>query len=89
MNWTVSCFNLRVFLLCLWAVVSTLAGSGSAGFADGAGAQAAFKSPHGVAVDAAGNVFVADASNHLIRKVTPAGGTRDLLHSFPICDSVF
>ncbi len=40
---------------------------------DGSGTQAAFNSPHGVAVDTRGNVFVGDSGNHLIRKVTPAG----------------
>ena len=54
-------------------VVSTLAGSGTGGFADGAGAQAQFYNPGGVAVDGAGNVYVADGSNHRIRKVTAAG----------------
>ncbi len=52
--------------------VTTLAG-GAAGYADGVGAQARFRNPIGVAVDSAGNVFVADYSNHRIRKVTPGG----------------
>jgi NHL repeat len=51
----------------------TLAGSGSAGYADGVGAAARFSSPHDVAADASGNVYVADTGNHCIRKVTPAG----------------
>jgi sugar lactone lactonase YvrE len=55
-------------------VVTTLAGSpGSRGSADGAGTDARFNSPEGVAVDGAGNVFVADFGNHTIRKITPAG----------------
>ena len=55
-------------------VVTTLAGfSGSAGAADGTGSAARFYYPNGVAVDSAGNVYVADTSNHIIRKVTPAG----------------
>ena len=55
-------------------VVSTLAGlAGSSGSADGTGANARFHYPSGVAVDSAGNVYVADTDNHTIRKITPAG----------------
>ena len=54
-------------------VVTTLAGSGAVGSTDGAGAAARFRYPCGVAVDAGGNVFVADQHNHKIRKVSPAG----------------
>ncbi len=59
-------------------VVTTLAGSGVAGFADGQGAAAQFSSPDGVAVDSAGNVYVADTSNHRIRKITPSGSVSTL-----------
>jgi DNA-binding beta-propeller fold protein YncE len=52
--------------------VTTLAG-GPVGHADGQGAAARFNTPRGVAVDPAGNVFVADASGHRIRKVAPDG----------------
>lgn len=59
--------------------VSTLAGkAGSAGSADGAGATARFSSPSGVAVDAAGTLYVTDAGNHTIRKITPAGAVTTL-----------
>jgi hypothetical protein len=55
-------------------VVTTLAGlAGSPGTADGVGSAARFNSPEGVAVDAAGNVYVADTTSNTIRKVTPAG----------------
>lgn len=51
--------------------VSTLAGSRTEGFANGFGAMASFNSPLGVAVDSSGNVYVADAGNNAIRKITP------------------
>jgi sugar lactone lactonase YvrE len=54
-------------------VVSTLAGTGAVGFANGAGASATFFDPWGVAVDSAGNVYVADTGNNVIRKITAAG----------------
>jgi sugar lactone lactonase YvrE len=54
--------------------VTTLAGSADhSDSLDGVGAAASFAQPHGVAVDAAGNVYVADTGNNLIRKITPAG----------------
>jgi sugar lactone lactonase YvrE len=55
-------------------VVTTLAGPpGSLGSADGTGSASRFRYPWGVAVDNAGNVYVADTSNHTIRNVTPTG----------------
>ena len=54
-------------------VVTTLAGSGSVGDTNGPAATARFYWPTGVAVDAAGTVYVADRGNHLIRQISPAG----------------
>lgn len=54
--------------------VTTLAGqAGATGSADGSGSAARFRDPWSVAVDAAGNVYVADRFNGTIRRVTPAG----------------
>jgi sugar lactone lactonase YvrE len=60
-------------------VVSTLAGlAGSSGSADGAGSAARFYFPNGVAVDNAGNLYVADSQNYTVRKITPAGAVSTL-----------
>jgi sugar lactone lactonase YvrE len=54
--------------------VETLAGSGTAGFADGTAKTASFNNPQGVALDAKGNLWVADAGNHTIRRINLATG---------------
>ncbi len=56
-----------------WLVV-TLAGTGSAGAADGRGNVATFNSPNFIATDASRNVYVADSSNNKVREITPALG---------------
>jgi hypothetical protein len=52
---------------------STLAGNAGFGRTDGTGSSARFYGPRAVAVDSAGNIYVADFGNNSIRKVTPAG----------------
>jgi len=60
-------------------VVTTLAGlGGSHGSANGTGPAARFSGPSGVALDDAGNVYVTDAGNSTIRKVTPTGSVTTL-----------
>ena len=54
-------------------MVTTIGGlAGTNGSTDGSGSEARFNSPEGLAVDANGFVYVADASNHTIRKGNPA-----------------
>ena len=55
--------------------VYTIAGlAGVAGTNNGTGANALFNNPHGIAVDANTNLFVADMNNHVIRMLSPNGG---------------
>jgi RHS repeat-associated protein len=61
--------NSRIRLISPQGAVMTLAGGGHEGFADGAAAQALFKQPGGIAVDASGVIFVADTKNNVIRKI--------------------
>lgn len=51
-------------------VVTTIAGTGQSGNSDGSGSRSTFNNPVGLAVDAAGNIYVADAGANNIRKIT-------------------
>jgi len=54
-------------------MVSSFVGNTTGGFANGTGGAASFSSMQGIAIDAAGNLYVADSGNQAIRKVTPGG----------------
>jgi hypothetical protein len=54
-------------------VVTTFAGSGTAGFVNATGTSAQFNQPMGLAIDGSNNIYVADYGNHSIRKITSAG----------------
>jgi uncharacterized protein (TIGR03437 family) len=56
-------------------IISTVAGNGANTFSGDGGpaSSAALNSPEGLATDAAGNLYVADTSNHRVRKISPNG----------------
>ncbi|HWD89791.1 MAG TPA: gliding motility-associated C-terminal domain-containing protein [Mucilaginibacter sp.] len=58
--------------------VTTFAGTGAAGSADGILTTATFNQPTGLAFDAAGNLYVSDFNTNIIRKITPAGAVTTL-----------
>jgi len=70
--------NVRLIDLKL-AVVSTVAGSGSAGNTDDKGVKAKFNSPTGIARGTNGDLFVTDNQNHAIRRIDPAGNVTKLV----------
>jgi sugar lactone lactonase YvrE len=65
--------NFKIRKITSTGVVTTLAGSGSIGSADGSASSASFTSLTGIAVDSSGNVYVADGDKHKIRKITSTG----------------
>lgn len=64
--------NNRIRRVTSAGVVTTLAGGGAAALVDGPCASAAFNSPRAVAADSAGNVYVSDIGNHVIRRINPS-----------------
>jgi RHS repeat-associated protein len=58
-------------------IITTIAGNGTQGYAGDGGpaTSASFYYPQGIAVDGAGNVYIADQSNHRLRKITASTGT--------------
>src|SRR5215469_5504244 len=73
--------------LLLAATVSTFAGSGLAGIADGPAASASFLEPEGVAVAPDGDLYVADTAAQRIRRITPQGIVSTVAGSGAIDDS--
>lgn len=59
-------------------VVSTLAGNGTGGYAEGSGAAAQFAGPRGLAFAPNGDLLVADTGNHRVRRITPGGSVSTL-----------
>src|SRR5580693_625418 len=54
-------------------IISTLAGTGMAGYAAGTGAQAEFNFPEAARMDANGNLYVTEVLGHVVRKIDSAG----------------
>jgi sugar lactone lactonase YvrE len=61
-----------------YGLVITFAGNDTAGYRDGASGVAEFNSPLGICTDKAGNVYVADTYNNVIRKISPTGDVSTL-----------
>ncbi|WP_462250257.1 NHL repeat-containing protein [Ferruginibacter sp.] len=66
-------YNNRIKKITPAGIVSIVAGTGTGGYKDGTSDVAQFNWPTGIAVDKDGNLFIGDALNHRIRKITPAG----------------
>ncbi len=66
-------FNGRIRKISVNGEVSTIAGDGTEGLKNGDAATAKFRYPDGITIDKDGNLYVVDAGNLCIRKITPAG----------------
>ena len=65
--------NNRIRKISVTGMVSTLAGNGNTGFADGPGSSAEFNNPNSIVIDPLKNIYVADPGNNRIRKITSDG----------------
>lgn len=61
--------NCRIRKVDTAGFITTFAGTGTCGWADGQVASAQFDKPRGLAFDATGNLYIADTNNHRIRKI--------------------
>lgn len=66
-------YNDRIRAIAPDGTVTTIAGGPEPGLLDRAGLEARFDTPSGVAIDAAGNILVADTGNDVIRLIAPSG----------------
>ncbi|TXN35209.1 hypothetical protein FVB32_11510 [Flagellimonas hymeniacidonis] len=86
--------NHKIKMVTPFGMVTTIAGSDE-GFADGIGNEAQFNFPFNLAVNKDGNIYVTDAKNHRIRKVTPEGnvttltGSREGLNNGVLSEALF
>lgn len=69
--------NHQLRKVALDGTVTTLAGTGVPGYADGALAAAAFNRPHGLAVTASGDIYITDLDNYRVRRIS--GGMVDTI----------
>ena len=69
--------NKRIRKVDATGTIATIAGTVEFGFSGDGGpaSQAQLRNPEGVAVDGADNLFIADSGNHVVRKLTPVGGS--------------
>jgi len=67
-------YNYRIRKITPQGVVTTIAGIGTNGTADGSNAAAQFSLPNDLAIATDGTIYVADWANHRIRKIDPASG---------------
>lgn len=69
------CNNLRIRKISTTGIITTVAGNGTDAFAgdNGQAVNASISYPHGIALDAAGNLYIADCFNHRVRKVSTGG----------------
>jgi DNA-binding beta-propeller fold protein YncE len=66
-------YNDRIRRIATNGDVTTIAGGKRAGLADGAAAQALFDTPTGLAISAAGDLYIADTGNNAVRKLDKNG----------------